>query len=56
MPANNFSRIWSIPILLAALTLFGLLAALLGVGIWHGLAWTALCVPLAILCRHLFKR
>jgi D-alanyl-lipoteichoic acid acyltransferase DltB (MBOAT superfamily) len=33
---------------LAILTLFGLLAALLGTGIWHGLSWLALAIPLAV--------
>ncbi len=36
------------PILLGVLTCFGLLAALLGVGIWHGMAWIALAVPLLV--------
>ncbi|MFT3815620.1 MAG: hypothetical protein QM740_20025 [Acidovorax sp.] len=36
---GSFKRVWAMPLLLAALTLFGLLAALLGTGVWHGLAW-----------------
>jgi membrane protein implicated in regulation of membrane protease activity len=39
-------RIFGAPILLAALTVFGLLAALLGEGWWHALAWLALSIPL----------
>ena len=39
-------RIFGAPTLLAALTVFGLLAALLGEGWWHALAWLALSIPL----------
>jgi hypothetical protein len=42
-------QIWRWPALIAALTLFGLLAALLGHGgIWWGLSWAALAVPLIV--------
>jgi hypothetical protein len=42
-------QIWRWPALIAALTVFGLLAALLGHGgIWWGLSWTALVVPLVV--------
>lgn len=47
-PSDNFWRVWRIPFALAALTCFGLLAALLGTGVWHGVAWLALAVPVAI--------
>ncbi len=40
-------RIWGWPLILAALTIFGLLSALLGqTGIWLPLSWAALAVPL----------
>lgn len=42
------ARIWAAPLALAALTLFGLLAALLGTGTWHVLAWIALTIPVAV--------
>ncbi len=38
-------RLWGAPTILGALTCFGLLAALLGVDIWHWLAWVALALP-----------
>lgn len=41
-----FLKVWSAPITLGLLTCFGLLSALLGVGIWHWLAWIALSIPL----------
>lgn len=49
MRTNTFKKVWGMPLLLAILTLFGLLAALLGTGVWYGLAWLALLVPLAII-------
>lgn len=49
---HTFWRIWRVPAVLAALTLFGLLAALLGTGVWHGLAWAALCVPIVVGLWH----
>ncbi|HUG57133.1 MAG TPA: hypothetical protein VL002_02730 [Candidimonas sp.] len=38
-------RLWGAPGVLGVLTCFGLLAALLGVDIWHWLAWVALAAP-----------
>ncbi|MFT3813399.1 MAG: hypothetical protein QM740_08470 [Acidovorax sp.] len=51
-PHRTFRRVWAVPLLLAALTLFGLLAALLGTGIWHGLSWLALLAPIAVGLRY----
>ena len=48
MAAQKFAamrRLWGAPIALGALSCFGLLAALLGVDVWHWLAWTALAIP-----------
>jgi len=50
--SGSFKRVWAVPLLLAALTLFGLLAALLGTGVWHGLAWLALLVPIVVGLRY----
>lgn len=55
MTNNDFRRVWLIPLLLALVTIFGLLSALLGTGIWHVLAWTALILPLAILLWKISK-
>jgi hypothetical protein len=55
MQNNNFSRVWRIPLLLAVFILFGLLSALLGTGVWHILAWTALTIPLIILIWKISK-
>lgn len=51
MSAPSFSRVWTAPLILAALTAFGLLAALLGTGFWHALAWIALMVPIVVAAR-----
>lgn len=46
--SRGFRRVWSMPLLLATLTLFGLLAALLGEGWWWPLSWIALGSPLLV--------
>ncbi len=49
-PSNPPSRrripVWRTPILLGCLTLFGLLCALLGSGIWNVFSWIAMAIPL----------
>ena len=47
--SKRFTHIWGWPIILAFLTVFGLLSALLGTGIWHWLSWAALSVPLILI-------
>ena len=47
---TSFKKVWGIPVLLAAGTLFGLLSALLGSGYWYWLSWTAMIVPLFVIC------
>jgi hypothetical protein len=45
----HFRKVWSIPILLAALSLVGLLSALLGEHLaWKALAWITLTVPIVV--------
>lgn len=41
-------RLWGAPAVLGVLTCFGLLAALLGVDVWHWLAWAALAMPVVV--------
>lgn len=49
--------IWRWPLLLAALIAFGLLSALLGQGgIWWGLSWIALAVPLLLIIVCIARR
>jgi hypothetical protein len=55
--SSSFNRIWGWPCLLAALSVFGLLSALLGQGgIWWLLSWIALATPLAVIVRCLWRR
>jgi hypothetical protein len=53
---STFVRVWKYPVLLAILTLFGLLAALTGTGIWHVLAWLTLAIPVAVCLFFSFRR
>ena len=50
---KSFWQIWWLPAVLGALTVFGLLAALLGVGVWHWLSWLSLALPIAVIAWHL---
>ncbi|MDV3480098.1 hypothetical protein [Sphingobium yanoikuyae] len=51
---STFRQQWSWPIGLAALTIFGLLSALLGEGgLWWWLSWAALALPLLVIARHI---
>lgn len=54
--SSEFRRVWGMPILLGLLTAFGLLAALLGQGAWHWLAWLAIATPIAVMAYHLCRR
>lgn len=40
------------PIWMAAITLIGLVLAILGTGLWHILSWIALTIPVYIMIRH----
>ncbi len=45
----HFRKVWSIPIVLSALSIVGLLSALLGEHwVWKALAWLTLAVPVAV--------
>ncbi len=45
---QSLRRIFRIPALLAVVTAFGLVAALLGDGVWDGASWFALAIPLVV--------
>jgi len=50
-PSSNSSKFWFIwrtPLILAALTLFALIIALVKTGIWHWVAWVALAAPIIV--------
>ncbi len=47
-------KLWGWPLMLAVLTIFGLLSALLGQGgLWWVLSWIALAIPLAVIVYYL---
>jgi len=46
---KRFIDIWGWPIMLALLTTLGLLAALLGTGVWHWLSWASMAFPLLVI-------
>lgn len=49
-------KVWGAPLILALISVFGLLAALLGTGIWYILSWIALIVPLAIIVKKVWGK
>jgi len=51
-----FRRTWGMPLLLGVLTAFGLLAALLGDGIWDHLSAVALGIPVVVGGWHSLRR
>ncbi|WP_184874105.1 hypothetical protein [Chryseobacterium sp. G0240] len=52
---RSFLKLWGIPVLLAVFSLFGLIAALLGDGIWNVLGWITLSIPLILIIKHYYK-
>jgi len=44
-----FRKVYGSAIVLAVITMYGLLSALLGDGIWDALSWIALAVPLGVI-------
>ncbi|WP_316788303.1 hypothetical protein [Pedobacter frigoris] len=54
-----FFKLWGIPVLLAVVTIIGLLLAIMGLGIWHIFSWVALAIPVYVMIRYglgFFKR
>lgn len=49
---SPFVRIWGRPILLFAVTIAGLLLAIMGTGVWHVLSWAALAIPLYVMANY----
>lgn len=52
---HSLRQIFAMPMVLAILSAVGLLAALLGDGIWDGISWLALTYPIWIICRHVWR-
>jgi len=57
MTRNTAMMIWREPLVLAVLTCLGLTSALLGEGgIWWGLSWIALAIPLVVIALAIHRR
>jgi hypothetical protein len=54
---NTATMIWRWPLVLAIITCLGLTSALLGEGgIWWGLSWIALAIPLMVIAIAIHRR
>lgn len=51
---SNFIHVFGMPVILAALSAFGLVSALLGDGVWDVLSWIALWITVAVIVRHVW--
>jgi hypothetical protein len=45
---SEFSRVFKVPLLLAAITTIGLVSALLAEGVWDAVSWFCLGTPLVL--------
>jgi len=45
----SFRKVYGAAVVIAVITLYGLLSALFGDGIWDEVSWVALSIPLAII-------
>ncbi|MBN8888337.1 MAG: hypothetical protein J0I77_21680 [Rudaea sp.] len=53
---NSLGRIFRVPLVLALVTAFGLLSALLGDDIWDVLSWLTMVVPLAVIGYYWMRK
>jgi hypothetical protein len=53
MIAIQFKKVYGRPLMLAVVSLIGLLSALVGDGIWNALSWFCLGTPVLVIVRHL---
>jgi len=51
-----FRKVYGPAAILAAITAYGLLSALLGDGVWDAISWVALACPLVVIARMLGRR
>lgn len=47
---SSIGKVYRPVVIIAVITLLGLLLALCGDGIWDGMAWIALVIPLGTVC------
>jgi len=48
-------QIFAIPAVLGVLSIIGLVSALVGDGVWDGVSWVTLAIPI-LLCGYFFLR
>jgi len=48
-------QIFAIPIVLGVLSIIGLVSALVGDGVWDGVSWVTLAIPI-LLCGYFFLK
>jgi hypothetical protein len=53
---RSLSRIFTAPAIIALIVAGGLVSALLGDGVWDGISWAALAIPLAVIGFFSFRR
>ncbi|AUD02817.1 hypothetical protein [Spirosoma pollinicola] len=51
----DFWHIWTIPLILAVVSLWGLLSALVGDGLLDFFSWLTLSIPLLVIARFVMK-
>lgn len=56
MKPQSLTAIFALPLVLAAVTIVGLVAALLGDGLFDAVSWVALAVPLLPIARAFRRR
>ncbi len=57
MTRNSATMIWRWPLVFGFLTCLGLTSALLGEGgVWWGLSWIALAIPLVVITIAIHRR
>ena len=54
--SRSLRRIWEVPLLLAVLSVAGLVSALVGDDLWDALSWVTLAVPLVVAAWAIWMR
>lgn len=52
---QSSGQIFAVPIVIGVLSVIGLIAALVGDGIWDGVSWLTLVIPI-VLCGYFFLK
>ena len=50
------NQVWTIPVWLGIVTLFGIASAILGDGVWDWGCWAALALPLGIIAERVWRQ